>query len=206
MPALQDQILARIHERGRWRVFIPKDFLDLGTRDAADQALSRLARGGNIERLGRGLYLYPKRSAVALPPVDNDEIADALGRQTGSRVVPSGAMAADRLGLTAEVAVAPIYLTDGRTRQVKIGGLVFELRHAAPKDLPATSRISSMVFQALRFIGKNSVDERILAIIRRKLTSEQRAELLRDASYATEWISAAVRQIANDEADVAKPV
>ncbi len=205
MFAVQDQILARIRERGRGRVFIPKDFLDLGSRDASDQALSRLAKLGDIQRLGRGLYLYPRRFADALAsaPADQDEIADALGRQTGSQVVPSGAMAANRLGLTNQVATAPVYLTDGRTRQVRIGSVLFELRHAAPKELSTASRTSSMVFQALRFIGKDSLDERVVAKIRKKLTAEQRAELLRDASYTTDWISAAARQIAKDEAKIA---
>jgi len=203
MSTVQDQILARIRGWGRGRVFIPKDFLDLGSRDAADQALSRLARLGAIQRLGRGLYLYPRkeRSAVVVAPADQDEIAAALGRQTGSQVIPSGAMAANRLGLTRQIPAVPLYLTDGRTRRVTIGGMVFQLRHAAPKDLPAASRTSSMVFQALRYIGRESVDERVIARIRRVITSEQRAELLRDASYTTDWISAAVRQIARDEAD-----
>jgi hypothetical protein len=203
MSAVQDQILSRIRERGRGRVFIPKDFLDLGSRDASDQALSRLAKQCDILRLGRGLYLYPRKpgAAVAIAPADQDEIADALGRQTGSQVVPSGAMAANRLGLTRQVPPSPLYLTDGRTRQVRIGSIVFQLRHAAPKDLPTASRTSSMVFQALRFLGKDSVNERVIAKIQRAITTEQRAELLRDASYATDWISAAVRQIAKDEAE-----
>lgn len=203
MTAVQDQILARIRERGRGRVFIPKDFLDLGSRDAADQALSRLAKLGDIQRLGRGLYLYPRKSGGAMASVraDQDEIADALGRQTGSRVVPAGTMSANRLGLTRQVPANPLYLTDGRTRQIRIGNVVFQLRHAAPKDLPAASRFSSMVFQALRFLGKDSVNERVIARIQEALSTDQRAELLRDASYATDWIAAAARQIAKDEAD-----
>lgn len=203
MSAVQDQILARIRQRGRGRVCIPKDFLDLGSRDAADQALSRLARLGDIQRLGRGLYLFPRKTgaAIAAIPADQDEIADALGRQTGSRVVPSGAMAASLLGLTSQIAAVPLYLTDGRTRQIRIGSVVFQLRHAAPKDLPTASRISSMVFQALRFLGKEAVNERVIAKIRRALTEEQREGLLHDASYATDWISASVRQIAKDEAE-----
>jgi hypothetical protein len=203
MSAVQDQVLARIRARGRGRVFIPKDFLDLGSRDAADQALSRLAKIGAIERLGRGLYLYPRKggTGVAVAPADQDEIAAAIGRQTGSQVVPSGAMAASRLGLTRQVPAVPLYLTDGRTRRVTIDGIVFQLRHAAPKDLPAASQTSSMVFQALRYFGKESVDERVIARIRKAITPEQRAELLRDASYSTDWISAAVRLIARDETE-----
>jgi hypothetical protein len=110
-------------------------------------------------------------------------------------------MAANRLGLTRQTPAVPLYLTDGRTRRIAIGGRVFQLRHAAPKDLPAASRTSSMVFQALRYLGKESVDDRVIERIRKGLTAEQRAELLRDAGYTTDWISAAVRQIARDEAD-----
>lgn len=202
MSAVQDQILARIRESDRSVVFIPKDFLDLGSRDAADQALSRLAKLGAIQRLGRGLYFYPGRGGASEKvSADPDEIAAALGRQTGSQVVPSGAVAAHRLGLTRQIPAVPLYLTDGRTRRVTIGGRVFQLRHAGPKDLPAGSQTSSMVFQALRFLGKESVDNRVKERIRKSLSADQRDELLRDVGYTTDWIAAAVRQIARSDAD-----
>jgi len=119
MSTIQDTILDRIRGQGRGKVFTPKDFLDLGSRDAADQSLSRLVRGGEVQRLGRGLYHYPRineRLGIPLGP-DFDEIAEALARQTGSRVVPSGAVAANRLGLSTQVPAKPVYLTDGRTRR-----------------------------------------------------------------------------------------
>jgi hypothetical protein len=129
-----------------------------------------------------------------------DEIADALGRQTGSRVAASGAVAANRLGLSNQVPAKPVYLTDGRTRQVRVGGTVIQLRHAAPRELPAGSRTSALVFQALRYLGQAAVDGSVIARLRRSLSAEQRQELLRDARYTTDWISAVVRQVAQDEA------
>ncbi len=186
----QDAILDRIRKQGRGKVFIPKDFLDLGSRDAADQSLSRLVKSGDIVRLGRGLYHYPQmneRLAIPLAP-DLDEIADALARQTGSRVVPSGAVAANRLGLSTQVPARPVYLTDGRTRQVRIGSTTIQIRHAAPKELPVGSRTSAMVLQALRHLGQAAVDDHVIARLRRGLSGEQRRELLRDARYTTDWI------------------
>ena len=85
MNSIQDEILDRIRKQGRGKLFIPKDFLDLGSRDAADQSLSRLVKSGEIERIGRGLYHYPRvseRLGIPLGP-DLEEIADALGRQPG---------------------------------------------------------------------------------------------------------------------------
>ncbi len=204
MSTIQDDILNRIRGHDRGKVFTPKDFLDLGSRDAADQSLSRLVRSGEIQRLGRGLYLYPRvneRLGIAIGP-DPDEIAEALGRQTGSRVLPSGAVAANRLGLSTQVPAKPVYLTDGRTRQVRVGGMVFQIRHAAPKELSAASRTSVMVFQALRHLGREAVDEQVIARLRRALSADQRRELLRDARYTTDWIAAIVRQVAQDKKEL----
>jgi hypothetical protein len=204
MNAIQDKILAQIRKQGRGKVFIPKDFLDLGSRDAADKSLSRLVKGGEVQRLGRGLYHYPhvnERLGVPLAP-DLDEIADALGRQTGSRVVPSGAVAANRLGLSTQVPAKPVYLTDGRTRHVRIDTIVIQLRHAAPKEFPAGSRTSAMVFQALRYLGQAAVNDQVIARLRRSLSAVQRQQLLRDARYTTDWIATVVRKVAQDKGEV----
>jgi hypothetical protein len=203
--SIQDEIFDRIRKRGRGQVFVPKDFLDLGSRDAADQALSRLVKRGDIVRVGRGLYHFPRineRLGIPLGP-DLDEIADALARQTGSRIVPSGAVAANRLGLSTQVPAKPVYLTDGRTRQVRLGNTTIQIRHAAPKELPVGSRTSSMVFQALRHLGRAAVDDQVMAKLRHALSPDQRRKLLRDARYTTDWIAAIVRQIAQDEVEMA---
>jgi uncharacterized protein DUF6088 len=96
MSTIQDDILDPIRGQDRGKVFTPKDFLDLGSRDAADQSLSRLFRSGEIQRLGRGLYHYPRLNERLGIPIGADpgEIAEALGRHTGSRLLPSGAVAA----------------------------------------------------------------------------------------------------------------
>jgi len=204
MLAVQDHILDRIRTTGRGKVFTSKDFLDLGSREAIDQALSRLARAGEIHRLGRGLYHFPQlneRLGILLSP-DADEIAEALARQTGSRIAPSGAVAANRLGLSTQVPAKPVYLTDGRTRHVRVGKLVFVMRHAAPKELPLGSRISAMVFQALRHLGRSAVDSEAIARLRRGLSPKQKGELLRDARYTTDWIADVVRQVAAEEPEI----
>jgi hypothetical protein len=204
MSTIRDDILDRIRGHERGKVFTPKDFLDLSSRDAADQSLSRLVKSGEIRRLGRGLYHYPRvneRLGIPIDP-DPDEIAEALGRQTGSRVLPSGAAAANRLGLSTQVPAKPVYLTDGRSREVRIGCMVFQIRHAAPKELSTASRTSAMVFQALRHLGQAAVDEQVIARLRRALSADQRQELLRDARYTTGWIAAVVRQVAQNKKEL----
>ncbi len=199
--SIQDKAAHRLRRGGRGKVFTPKDFLDIGSRAAVDQALSRLVRAGTVRRLRRGLYCYPKinkRLGLAIPP-DVDDIADALARQTGSRIAPSGATAANRLGLSTQVPAKPVYLTDGRSRRVRVGNLDIVLKHVAPKDLPVGNRTSATVLQALRHLGKDAVDSTVVSRIRKALPPRHRAQLLRDASYTTDWIAAAVRKIAREQ-------
>jgi hypothetical protein len=201
MQTVQLSILNRIRAKGRGKVFSSKDFIDLGTRGAVDQALSRLARAGEFRRLGRGLYHYPRtnpRIGLELPP-DPDEVAFALARRTGTRVAPSGALAANRLGLTAQVPAKPVYLTDGRTRRVRAGDTVFLIQHVPAKDLPAGSPTSAVVFQALRHVGREAVDDQVLARLRRVLSSKDRQRVLRDSRYTTGWIADVIRQVATEE-------
>jgi hypothetical protein len=198
MEAVQNQLHDRIRQAGPGRIFTPKDFLDLVNRDAADQALSRLARRGTLKRLGRGLYYVPKhnlRLGIDVPP-DLDEIAAALGRQTGSRVVPSGAVAANQLGLSTQVPAQPVYLSDGRSRTVRVGQYSVQIKHALPKNLPAGTPKSVLVIQALRFLGKDAITNRVIETIQNVLTLDERKQLLDDVKYATDWISQAVRRIA----------
>lgn len=198
MKIVQPTIADRIHRDGRGKVFISKDFLALGGRAAVDQSLSRLAKAGVIQRLGRGLYYYPRRNArlgVQLPP-DPDEVAAALGRKTGSRVVPSGAVAANRLGLTTQVPANPVYLTDGRGGKFQIGGTMFVLKRVAPKELPHGSPISVAIVQALRHLGKDAIDEQLISRLRGALFSRDRRKLLEDARYTTDWIAEVVRRVA----------
>jgi hypothetical protein len=201
--SIQDTIVDRLRRQGRGKVFTPKDFLDVGGREAVDQALSRLARTETVQRLGRGLYFYPKtnkRLGIAVPP-DVDEIADALARQTGSRIAPSGATAANRLGLSTQVPARPVYLTDGRSRQVRVGNFVVVLKHVSPKELPVGNRTSATVLQALRHLGKDAVDATVVSRVRKALSPRDRSRLLRDARYTTDWIAEVVRQIAEDRAE-----
>ncbi|NLE58266.1 MAG: hypothetical protein GX616_07895 [Planctomycetes bacterium] len=201
METVQESVRARIGAAGRGKVFTPKDFLDLGERAAIDQALSRLARSGHLQRIGRGLYHYPRvnpRLRILVSP-DLDEIAEAIGRQTGSRLVPSGAVAANRLGLSSQVPARPVYLSDGRTRRVRVGSVEFHIKHVAPKELPAGSRTSAMIFQALRHMGRESVDAQLIRSLRTSLSAKQRRQLMEDARYTTDWIARAARLIAREK-------
>src|SRR6266567_9084283 len=122
--SIDSRILARIHGRGRGSVFVPSDFLDLGSREAIDLVLHRLARKGTIRRLARGVYDLPKQHAVLGPLSPSaDTIARALAGRDRTRFQPAGAYAANTLGLSDQVPARAVFLTDGPSRTVKIGSM-----------------------------------------------------------------------------------
>ena len=83
MTPLAHKIMKRVSKRGRGKwVCTPKDFLGLGSREAVDQALSRLVKAGQLCRVGHGLYDMPRMSDVLKrpAPVDWDAASSAFVR------------------------------------------------------------------------------------------------------------------------------
>src|SRR6202166_4511445 len=93
--SIDSRVLATIHGRGRGSVFVPADFLGIGSREAVDLALHRLARKGTLRRLARGVYDFPKEHPVLGPLTPSaDEVAKALAGRDRTRLQPAGAYAA----------------------------------------------------------------------------------------------------------------
>ena len=156
MTPIAPKIMKRVsaHGRGKW-VCTPRDFLDLGSRAAVDQALSRLVKAGRLRRVGHGLYDMPRMSTVLkrAAPVDLDAAITALARRDGVRIVPDGLVAANQLGLTTAVPAQVSYVTDGPPRTLKVGGRTVRFRHAGPNVMRWAGTSAAPVVQALRWLG-----------------------------------------------------
>lgn len=198
MQSIVKRILGRIQGKGRGAVFVPKDFLDLGGRAAVDQALSRLARRGVIRRVGRGLYDYPRVSPLigTLSPRP-DAVAQAVARRSNSRLQVSGAQAANALGLSTQVPARLTYLTDGTTRRVQVGKQTIMFRHAAPQHMLGAGTLAGTVLQALRYLGRDGVDQRAIRTITSRLTAADKHALKRVIPGVSDWLRPVVDQIAH---------
>lgn len=201
MPrSVYEKLRQQVQKRERGAVFVTREFLELGSRAAVDEALSRLAKEGLIRRLGRGLYDYPRlHPTLGLVPADPDRIADALARKTGSRLQSTGARAANALGLSGQVAARPVYLTDGHRRAVQVGGQLIELRHAAPRSMAGAGHTEGMVIQALRHLGPEQIDADTIEHLRRTLTPREKVALRREALNAPGWLFPTLQEIALPE-------
>ncbi len=198
--SIDSQILAAIRGRGRGSVFVPADFLDMGSRQAVDIALHRLARKGTIRRLARGVYDFPKEHPVlGLLQPSAEAVAGALAGRDRTRLQPAGAYAANALGLSEQVPAKAVFLTDGPSRTVKIGPITIQLRRTTARNMAAAGRLSGLLIQALRELGQEHVTPERRAHLKRTLPAEKRRELLQDIRLAPAWMHPIFRELAEED-------
>jgi hypothetical protein len=182
-------------------VFVPADFLNVGSRQAVDIALYRLAQKGTIRRLARGVYDFPKEHPVLGPLQPSAEtVAKALAGRDRTRLQPTGAYAANALGLSEQVPAKAVFLTDGASRTVKIGPTTIQLRRTSAKNMAAAGRLSGLVIQALRELGKEHVTPERRAHLKRSLPAQERQELIKDIRLAPAWMHPIFRELAEENA------
>lgn len=196
MNAVVNTITKRIRAKQRGWVFTPKDFLDVGTRAAVDQVLSRLVKKGVIRRLDRGMYDYPKQHptlGTLSPSADN--LAQALSAKSGDTVFPSGAMAANILGLSTQVPAKPMYLTNGQSRTKKVAGRTITLKHARVPILDHLSDVANFALQALSYLGKDNIDDQTIIQCVRRLNDRDIRNLSSAASQVPAWMANVILRI-----------
>ena len=206
------KVLARIHggrggkgagrtTGGRTgRVFTTSSFLDLGSRAAVDKVLTRAATAGRIRRLARGLYDDPRSDPKGVPLMPTtDAVIQALVGRDAIRVQPSGAHAANLLGLSDQVPVRMVFLTDGRGRTISLGKRKLVLRHVPPRQMAMAGRKSGTIIQAFRWLGRKHVTDDVLRKLRRQLDPGDRRDLLKAVRYAPGWIGDILRRLALEE-------
>ena len=151
---LKASILDRMAGDKARTVWTPRDFLDLGSREAVDQALHRLVRNRGLRRIARGLYDQPAINALSEKPTSPDPraIVDALARRDQARIMVDGMTAANDLGLSDAVPARITLHTDGRFQPIKLGNLVITFKTTAPSKLFWAGRPGMRVVQALHWL------------------------------------------------------
>lgn len=197
MQSIENKLRNRIYGHGRGSAFTPSDFLDLGRRDAVDKALSRLVTRGTLRRLTRGLYEYPKEHLElgTLSP-NIQKIAKAMAGKDRLRLQPAGAYATNLLGLSEQVPAKIVFLTDGASRTVKIGKQEIQLRRTTPRNMAAAGRLSGLLMQAFRHLGKEHITPQRIAHLKRTLPTKERRQLLKDLPLAPTWMHPLFRELA----------
>ncbi|MEI8318755.1 MAG: DUF6088 family protein [Planctomycetia bacterium] len=198
--SIDARILAAVRAKGRGSVFASADFLGMGSRSAVDVTLHRLVAQRKIRRLARGVYDLPRKHTTLGPLLPSPEsVAKTLARRDRTRLQPAGAFAANALGLTEQVPAKVVFLTDGPSRTVRIGATTIQLRRTTPKNMETAGRLSGMVIQAFRSLGKDHITPERIAHLKRTIPAAKRRELLDDIPLAPGWMQPIFRELAGGD-------
>lgn len=189
MQSVEKQIKESIVSKPRGILVFPDDYSSIGSSDAVRKALDRLEDKQIIIRIAHGIYVRPKISKLVgsqNPPAE--EVAMAIAKRDKIRTVPTGAYALNALGLSEQVPMSIVLLTDGSPREIKVGNRVIKLKKTTPKNLLAKGKISRLVIQALKEIGNGNLTAEEESKIINLLKQENSNYLKHDISLAPVWI------------------
>lgn len=195
-PKIEAKVAEILQDTPKGSILFVDDFLDFGSPDSIKKALYRLTNEKNLLiRLAHGVYLYPKtdKELGTLYP-STEEIAKAIARRDKARIIPTGVYALNRLGLSTQVPMKIVYLTDGATRSIKIGKRTISFKRTSPRNLMTAGEISTLAIQALKEIGQENIDEQILKQLKVVLKKETQENILHDAKLAPAWINKILKQ------------
>lgn len=195
--SVEKAILASIRGRGRGCVFVPADFLELGSRESIDVAFHCLTRTRVIRRLARGVYDFPKEHPVLGPLMPTAQtIAKALAGRDHTRIQPAGAYAANVLGLTEQVPATAIFLTDGPSKTVTFGPMTIQLRQTTARNMAAAGRLSGLLIQAFRELGKEHITAQRIIHLKKTIPLENRKPVMKDIKLAPAWMRPIFHELA----------
>jgi hypothetical protein len=197
--AVRTQIKERIIELGRGSIFFPTDFYHLGSVSAVNMALSRLTKSEFILRLATGIYNYPRYdSLLGISRPSMEDIAFAVAKKEQIIIRPTGATALLKLGLSSQVPMKVVYLTNGNPRQIKVGKGQITFKKTSPKIMAIKGDITFLAVQAMLILDKNSVTDEVVKQLKGRLRNEDPQQMIEDAKLVPSWIRIILFKIRNE--------
>lgn len=188
--SINSQIEAKVKRSKPGQIFLPSDFKDLGTSTAIRKALSRLVEQKVIIRMGQGIYVtavHDKVFGEILPSME--EIAASLAKKEHVKIMPTGQYALNKIGLSTQVPMKMVFLTNGTKKNISIGKSSIVFQPTTTKKLAMVGSISSLLFLGLEELDLNQLSESEKAKIISLLKKEDAKKLKHDLKLAPAKIS-----------------
>jgi hypothetical protein len=186
---IEDNILKKMKQNKRGKIFFTNDFAAYGNGKACNKALERLTKQGRIMRVSRGVYVIPQKSEYFGTVVPSfDSVVRAIVKRDKATIIPTGLFAENALGLSTQVPMKAVYLTDGTPRKLMIGKTPLIFKKTSPRNLAAKGKISGLAIQALKSIRKERVTDYEIDKIVSFLKKENPKYLAHDIKLAPAWI------------------
>jgi len=177
-------------------VFSHVDFAEVGNIATVERILSRLLEEEKISRIRRGLYYIPEHSRWGEVPPAQSEVVKALSRSMNTDFLLDGANALHKLGLTNQIPMKQVYLTDKQINTISIGKVAIEFRKVSPKKLSGSNNRAGVYLSAIEYLGKNEATQESMKMKVANILNKDIAEELQAASVnRSAWVREVVDEI-----------
>lgn len=199
MQSIHRQIEDKISSLKKGSILFTVDFIDFGTAENVKKVLLRLEKKQILVRLAHGIYLYPKvdkELGILFPSTEH--IAEAIAKRDRIRIIPTGVFALQQLGISTQIPMNLVYLTDGAPRKIKVGKRSITFKKTAPKNLAIKNRILSNVVQGLKELRLNNIDDSVREKIKQALNKIPAETVKEEILNTSEWVRNEVLKIQNE--------
>lgn len=180
----------KIIDKGVGKIHFLSDFTDYDP-ESVRQAFVRLVKDEVVIRLSPGIFLFPLKTRFGVAYPSDYEIAKEIARRDSASVLPAGMTAANMVGLSEQVPMKSMFITDGAARTVNVNGRTIIFKRGVPKNFAYKSKTMPLIVAGMKAMGKDDITEDSLESVRRMLAKEAELnynDLWDDAALAPEWI------------------
>lgn len=199
MQSIHNQIEEQIKSSKKGRILFTSDFTEYGAAENVKKVLLRLEKKELLIRLAHGIYLYPKKDKElgTLYP-STEEIAIAIANRDKARIISTGIHALQQLGISSQIPMNIVYLTDGAPRKIKVGKRTITFKKTTPKNLIIKDKILNNVVQALKELGKENIDDNVKDKIKKALKRIPIENIKEDSNAAPVWVREQIMKLINE--------
>ena len=189
MQSIHSQLEDKILSLKKGTIVFVSDFAGFGTAENVKKVLLRLEKKQLLVRLAHGIYLYPKidKELGILYP-STESIAEAIAKRDKIRIIPTSIYALQQLGISTQIPMNVIYLTDGAPRKIKVGKRTITFKKTAPKNLAIKNKVLSNIVQGLKELGKENITDEIRQKINQALQKVPVKALKEEILNAPVWV------------------
>lgn len=173
------------------------EFSNISDYDTVRKSLQRLTKKDFLHRLSKGIYYYPKYDkifGVIYPSAE--QIGKAIAKRDKARIIPTGLYALYKLGLSTQIPMNIVYLTDGSARKIIVGNQTIVFKKTSPKNLSTKHHLSNLIIQGLKALEKENITENDKFKIKKIISDSGELIILKNnIMQAPVWIQKIIMQI-----------
>ena len=197
------QIKRRILAAEDGTVFTTSDFSDIADNNTVRQNMLRLVNDGLLRRIIAGIFEKPKYSKLLgeYLATDPDAVAKALARCYHWTIAPCGNTALNMLGLSTQVTAVWSYISDGPYKKYEWNSTRLEFKHRTNREITGLSYMTALLMQAMKTRGMENITQETIETLSDKLSHEEKAAAIKEASESTDWVYQFIKQICEEKAE-----